>query len=361
MRRRNDNLERMKQSRLLIWTVAVLLFSWVGYRVYLAYADLVTLNVRDMDVRKVVPKLEWQTWEKIVLAKDVTGNVTLNVKRVPLTEVLNIIALQTSARWTALYPIYLRSVATEKFEKVVRGEMPATGSGWSNLEKAPAWRNGGGSMFGNALKSGNDLVSAQITKKDVDFVILALSRFAQAQVVPEDGTFGMINLKLDQAPFAKAVAAVAKQTHRKWDKVFTLQPRNRNVIAVKNVPPADTNAVTAPLKMVIDTNVVRVPKQKDPAEQERQMEAFLATMTPVERQKAEEQISTMQQMNALPPEERQQRMQAMAAQANQSSQADFEQRMQRRLRDGTTDQRIAHDREVLKRQQGPQNQQTKRQ
>jgi len=66
-------------------------------------------------------------------------------------------------------------------------------------------------------------------------------------------------------------------------------------------------------------------------------------------------------MNALPPEERQQRMQAMAAQANQSFQADFEQRMQRRLRDGTTDQRIAHDREVLKRQQGPQNQQTKRQ
>jgi len=339
--------------------VAVLLFSWVSYRVYLAYADLVTLNVRDMDIRKVVPKLEWQTWEKIVLAKDVTGNVTLNVKRVPLTEVLNIIALQTSARWTALYPVYLRSGATEKFEKVVRGEMPAAGSGWSSLEKAPGWRNGGGSIFGNALKSGNDLVSAQIVKKDLDFVILALSRFTQAQVVPEDGVFGTISLKLDQAPFSRAVAAVAKQTHRKWDKVFTLQPRNRTMIAMNNVPQAGTNAVTAPVKMVVDTNVVRVPKQPDPADQERRMEAFLSTMTPAERQKAETQISTMQQMSSLPEGERQQRMQEMAAQAKQSSQADFEQRMERRLRDGTTDSRLAHDREVLKRQQGGQNRQAK--
>jgi hypothetical protein len=349
----------MKGSRLLVWTAAALLFSWVGYRVYLAYADLVTLNVRDMDVRKVVPKLEWQTWEKIVLAKDVVGTVTLNVKRVPLTEVLNIIALQTSARWTALYPIYLRNVASEKFDKVVRGELPAAGSGWSNLEKAPAWRNGGGTMFGNALKSGNDLVSAQIVKKDLDFVILALSRYAQAQVVPEDGTFGTIDLKLDQAPFRKAVAAVAKQTHRKWDKVFTLQPRNRAVIAMKNIPPSGTNSIAAPVKVVMDTNVVRAPKQKDPADQERQMEAFLATMTPAERQKAEEQISTMQQVSSLPEGERQQRMQDMAAQARQSSQANFEQRMERRLRDGTTDQRLAHDREVLKRQQGGQNRQAK--
>jgi hypothetical protein len=76
-------------------------------------------------------------------------------------------------------------------------------------------------------------------------------------------------------------------------------------------------------------------------------------MTPAERQKAEEQLATMQQMNSLSPAERQQKIQEMAAQARQSSQADMEQRIQKRLRDGTTDQRIAHDREVLKRQQQP--------
>jgi len=343
----------MKQSRILIWTLVIGIFGWAGYRVYLAYADLVTLNVRNMDVRKVVPKLEWQTWDRIVLSTNVTGNVTLNVKRIPLTEVLNIIALQTSSRWTALYPIYLQSSATLKFEKVVRGEMPAAGSGWSNLEKAPGWKNGGGSMFGNAMRNANNLVSAQIINKDLDFAALALSRFSQAQVVPEDGAFGTINLKLDQAPFAKAVSIVAKQARRKWEKIYTLQPLKPVMVAMNVKNPGGTNVVSdATLK--VDTNVVvQVSPQKDPVDQERQTEAFLSTMTPGERQKAEEQLATMQQMNSLSPAERQQKIQEMAAQARQSSQADMEQRIQKRLRDGTTDQRIAHDREVLKRQQQP--------
>jgi hypothetical protein len=73
-------------------------------------------------------------------------------------------------------------------------------------------------------------------------------------------------------------------------------------------------------------------------------------MTPEERQKAEEQISMMQQINSLPPAERQQRMQELAAQAKQQSQADLDSRMAKRLRDGTIDQRLAHDRSMLNRQ-----------
>jgi hypothetical protein len=344
----------MKRRRVIIWTAAFLLLSWVGYRIYLAHADLVTLNVHDMDVRKVIPKIEWQTWEHIVLSKDVNGKVTLNVTRAPLTEVLNIIALQTSARWTALYPIYLRKAATEKLEKVVRGEMPGAGNGWSNLDRAPAWKNGGGTMFGNAIRSGNNVVSAQFIAKDLDFAALALSRFAQAQVVPEDGASATINLKLNQAPFPKAVALVAKQAHRKWEKIFTLQPLKRTVVAsntkmVVPTAPAGSNApVVITQSPILDTNMMPVMPQK--MDTERQTEAFLSTMTPEERQKAEEQISMMQQINSLPPAERQQRMQELAAQAKQQSQADLDSRMAKRLRDGTIDQRLAHDRSMLNRQ-----------
>lgn len=343
----------MKSYRAVIWSVAVLLFAWVGYRIYLAHADLVTLNVREMDVRKVIPKIEWQTWEKIVLSKDVAGNVTLNVRRVPLHEVLNIIALQTSSRWTALFPIYSLSSATAKFEKVVRGDVPGEGNGWSSLDKAPRWRNGGGSMFGNAVRNANNLVSAQITNKDLAFAALALSRFAQAQVIPEDGAIGTVNLKLDQAPFQKAVALVAKQVHRKWEKIYTLQPLKRTTVAMNgNVPGATNGVITASAGGKVDTNAVPVPSPPpDPADQQRQTEAFLATMTPQERQKAEEQMATMQQMSSLPEAERQQKMQEIAAQAKQSAQADMEKRMEKRLRDGTTDQRISHDREVIQRQQ----------
>lgn len=323
--------------------------GWAGYRIYLAHADLVTLNVRNMDVRKVIPKLEWQTWEHIVPSKDVAGVVTLNVHRAPLTQVLSIIALQTGSRWTALYPIYSGSRAPAKLEKVVRGEIPADGSGWSHLAKSTAWQKGISSAFGNAVRSANSLVSAQIENKDLDFAALALSRFSQAQVVPEDGAQGKINLKLDQVPFPKAVAQVAKQAHRKWDKIFTLQPLKPVVLAVNNASGDTNNVVSVRPVATVQTNVVETPPAKDPEEQQRQTEAFLATMTPQERQQAEQKIAEMQQLNSLPEAERQQKMQEMAAQAKQASQADMEDRMRKRLRDGTTDQRIAHDREVLNR------------
>ena len=76
------------------------------------------------------------------------------------------------------------------------------------------------------------------------------------------------------------------------------------------------------------------------------MEAFLATMSPEERQKAQEQMTKMEQLKSLPPAEQQQRMQEMKAQVSQTSQMDAEQRIQNRLKNGTTDQRIAHDRAV---------------
>jgi hypothetical protein len=339
----------MKQTQVLIWSVVGALSVWAAYRIYMAHADLVTLNVRNMDVRKLVPKLEWQTWEHIILNKDVSGAVTLNVRRVPLTDVLNIIGLQTASRWTAVFPIYSGRNGTLKLEKLVRGEIPPEGSGWSNLLKAPGWR-GGGTLFGNAVRSVNNVVSAQFENKDLDFAALALSRFTQAQVVPEDGATAKLNLKLDQVPFTKAVAQVAKQAHRRWDKIYALQPVKPVVVAA-NAPTPGTNAVAVPRPAdPVKTNFVQAPIQPDPADQQRQMEAFLATMTPQERQKAEEQIATMQQINSLPPGERQQKMQEMTAQAKQTSQADLESRVRKRLRDGSTDQRIAHDRELLGRQ-----------
>src|SRR5262245_24997142 len=129
----------MKPWRFVAWFSLAIICLWGAYRIYLAKADLVTLNVRNMDVRQVIPKLEWQTWERIIPNKDVAGNVTLNVRHLPLPEVLNIIGLQTASRWTALYPIFAREASTAKLEKVVKGEIPPVGSGWSNLEKAPGW------------------------------------------------------------------------------------------------------------------------------------------------------------------------------------------------------------------------------
>ncbi len=122
-----------------------------GYCVYRAHMNLVTLDVRNMDVRRVVSKIEWQTWEHILVNKAVGGQVTLKVKDVPLDEVLTIVGLQTGARWTGLYPIYSTRKAAQTFQKVVRGEIPALGSGWLNLLKTPLWQRGGGSAVSGGV------------------------------------------------------------------------------------------------------------------------------------------------------------------------------------------------------------------
>src|SRR4051812_6785286 len=126
----------MKPLRIFLALFAAALL-WGGYRVYRAHSNLVTLHVRGMEVRRVIAKLEWQTWERIIVNKDVSGNVTLDVHDVPLDEALNIIGLQTDARWTRLYPIYSTGKAAVDFKKVVRGDLPMAGSGWTNLQKNP--------------------------------------------------------------------------------------------------------------------------------------------------------------------------------------------------------------------------------
>lgn len=335
----------MKPSRIFLALLAGVLL-WVGYLAYRAHTNLVTLKVRNMDVRRVISKLEWQTWERIIANKNVSGSVTLDVRKVPLEEVLNIIGLQTSARWTALYPIYSSGKSARAFRKVIQGDIAQAGSGWTNLQKTPLWQLSGVSGFANILRAENKLVSAQIQNKDLDFAALALSRFSRAQVVPEDGAKGTINLKLEQVPLRKAVAKVAKQVHRKWDEIYTIQPLH---VVVEARPDKRNGEDTVTQVPPPPPNPVEIIREKVNSPPEQAMEAFLATMTPEERQKAQEQIVTMEQINSLPLAQRQQRMQEMATQAKQASQVDMMQRIQNRLKNGTPEQRVAHDRQQFER------------
>ena len=233
----------MKRGALCIALALGAVLLWGGWLTYRARSDLVTLNVRNMDVRKVVSKIQWQTWERIIVNNDVSGKVTLNVRKVPLESVLHIVAMQTSSRWTALYPLYSTGKSVVAFKKAVRGDTPPSESGWTNLFTAPAWRRGNTGGFANNARAENNLVSAQIEGKDLGFATLALSRFTQAQVVAEDGAEGFINLRLEQVPFTEAVAQVARKARRKWDLFYTLQPSRQIFIS------AGVTNVSGPIRM----------------------------------------------------------------------------------------------------------------
>lgn len=336
----------MKTHRVFLVSSVVAVVLWGGYRAYRAHANLVTLNVRNMEVRRVVSKLEWQTWEHIVVSKNVGGNVTLNVHNVPLEEVLNIVGLQTDSRWTRLYPIYSTRKSLGAFTQVLLGKLPPAGNGWLALQQLAAWQQVGLGGFANTLRAENKLVSAQFVNQDMTFTALALSRFSKAQVVPEDGTKGYVNLKLQQVPFERAVAKVARQVRRKWARVYTLQPLNAPVLVRQSVPDSQATNASPPA----DTNQVTITQAKEVLPPERALEALVSTMSPEERQQTLDQIASASQSAGLSPAERQQQMQAgspAAAQAAGAAQEDIETRIEHRLKDGTIDQRLAHDRRVL--------------
>src|SRR5215469_5679596 len=206
----------MKPCRICLVASLAAVLLWGGYRAYRAHLNIVTLNVHNMEVRRVVSRLEWQTWEKIVVSRNVGGRVTLNVHNVPLEEVLNIVGLQTDSRWTRLYPIYSTKKSLSSFNQVILGNALPTTNGWVALQQLSAWQQAGLGGFANTLRAENKLVSAQIVNKDLAFTALALSRFSKAQLVPEDGVKQRIILRLQQVPFEKAVAKVTRQVQRKW-------------------------------------------------------------------------------------------------------------------------------------------------
>jgi hypothetical protein len=326
---------------------------WGAYRAYRAHTNLVTLTVRNMEVRRVVSKLEWQTWEKIVLSKDVGGKVTLLVRDVPLDEVLNIIGLQTDSRWTRLYPLYSTKKSLATFYQVLQGEVLPAGNGWSGLERMASWQQAGLGRFANTLRAENKLVSAQLADKDVAFTALAISRFSRAQVLPEDDTKGVINLRLQQVPLEEAVSQVAQQVNRKWVRVYTLQPLNPAAL-VRQEP---TGSATTNATPFVGTNSVPVALEGGSLPPEQAMEALVSTMTPEEQQQTLEQIALANSSGAPGPGGGQAQMQpvsAAAAQAAQAAQQDLQRRIDLRLKDGTVDQRLAHDRRVLSsKQAGP--------
>jgi hypothetical protein len=340
----------MKPYRKILVALLGVIVLWGGYRAYRAHTNLVTLNVRNMEVRRVVSKLRWQTWEHIVVSKHVGGNVTLNVHNVPLEEVLNIIGLQTDSRWTRLYPIYSTGKSLVSFNRVLQGDLAPAGSGWLALQQIAAWQQAGLGGFANTLRAENKLVSAQFANQDLTFTALALSRFSKAQVVPEDGLKGLVNLRLQQVPFDKAVAKVAGRVRHKWNRVYTLQPLNAGALVMKAGPAAAGTYVSGS-----DTNqVATTTPQAEALAPERALEALTSTMTPEERQQTLDQISSAIQGGGGSSGGAggaagggQQAMQAASPAAAAAAQEDPETRIENRLKNGTIDQRLAHDRRTL--------------
>jgi len=355
-----------------IWgsLLVAILLAWIGSKVYQANRNLVTLNVRDAEVRDVVRKIEWQTWETIVVNKDVKGKVTLNVRRMPLEEVLSIISDQTSSRSLALYPIYSKGKSIVNLRKFVRGDLERDAAGWTNFTRrgfggpgGPGGRGGPGGFggggpggfggfpggFADTVRGQNSLVTLNVTSKDLGFAAQALSRFARAQVVPEDGANAIVSVSLHGVPFRDAVAKVAKVAGMKSDVFYALQAQpdfgrdndddrdRRRDFARGDGEDVEGRRRFSREERNSETNREARAEQWA-AMRQREEEITLATMTPEEQAKMKEEQQKIEEIRNLPPEEQRQRFEQMRNDPQMRQR--MESRMNSNFKNTTPDQKV---------------------
>jgi hypothetical protein len=370
------------KKRIYIWSsvLAVLALFWLGAKAMQAHKNLVTLDVRDADVRDVLKKIQWQTWETIVVHKDVKGKVTLNVVKVPLEEVLSTIALQTSVRISAVYPLYSKSSAYVNLRKLARGDIYRDTAGWTNFSMIDGGGRGGfgggrggpgggfgGGGFGGELMAQSSPVTLNVAAKDLSFATLALSRHANAQVISQDGASGMVTLHLNEVPLVDAVKKVAKASGLKANVFYSVQAQpeefagfGRDFGDEGGGRRGGTNGFGGRFgRSEGDTNwMARFEARNDEREllRQREMEARLATMTPEQQAKAAEERQKFEEMRNLPEDQRRQAFEQMRN--NPQNQARFENRRISYLNNSSPSQRAERSREAMdrraRRQQGGQ-------
>jgi len=306
--------------------MAVFCVGWGSYAAYRAHLNLVTLDVHGADLRAVVHSIMWQTWEKILVHREVNGKVTLNVHDAPLERVLQILGEQTSSRWTAVYPLYSSRKSLTALHNLTLGIATADTNGWSAFQTRGMRLGGGGGpgggAFGANLRAENQLVSMKAVNKDVSVVALGLERYAQAQVVPEDGTKGIVYLSITDGTMSKVVSQLASQVDRHWTRFYAFEPGFRP-------PGGSTND---------DTSAGRDgPPPEFAQRMEQQFEAQLEAMSPEEQKRAQDRRQRWQEMRNLTPEERRERIAQLMS--DPGAQQQMIQRMAQRLKDSTADQR----------------------
>jgi len=356
-------------KKLLLRTALVLLViggACVAYA-WWTHSDLVTLNVRNMEVRQVVKKIERQTRASIVVHTNVQGKVTLNVKRMPLEDVLEIIGEQTFSRWSSLFPLYSNGNSLSRLEKSLCGELDPAQNGWTNLfsrsfgrdgfRGGPGGFGGGGGPFGDSGRGSNQLVSLQIEGKDLQFATLALNRFAQARIVPEDGASGLVTLRLRQAKITAAVSQLAKKAHLSWTRLYTLTgfggfDRGRSEFASRGPGrgergPDDGERRRSDWESMTSEERDERRKQREALEEE-----LNQTLPPAEQAKLAEQQQQREQMRQemsnLTPDQMRERFSQMRGPGGSGGR---DQRMNNSFKYSTPEQRVERYRRMEERRQ----------
>lgn len=314
----------MNRKLLLFAALAVLATGWFGHRAWRAGRDLVTLDVRDQPVAKVVRQMERQTWETIVLADGVEGVVTLNIKDAPLLTALNLVAQQVQARGQEFFVLSFKGDAAKRLARHLGAGTNAPLNQWTNLAGGRGFGGpggpggfGGGMPFGGRGGPGEagegDATNAPARGAGVTLELAStplyeaarrVSRAARAQVVPEDGLVQPVTLSLSAAPPRDAVSKLAAASKTKQTRLYALTGAGRPPGGPReNVSPEDMQArMAARLAQMSDEERARLEAMRNMTPEERQAQMAERLADPAVGQRMAQQMTT--QLRASTPQQR---------------------------------------------------------
>lgn len=219
----------MSKKQILIAAVAAFcLVSAVALfrAVERARHDLVTLRVSEMPLAKVLRKISSQTRERIVWDDHLDTRVNLDVKDVPLTEVLNLLAEQAGAVSRTTYAVHGTKTALENLLRILQRGGDPTQSGWTNLSTRSGFgeQEGTHKVVSESGERGSEQVfrSVKVVTRGADGVAHELDLSPERLLL--QGTL-VSRLPAGQpiAATDRAAAPLAEAMHSRWSKFYTLE------------------------------------------------------------------------------------------------------------------------------------------
>lgn len=125
----------MKMKFILPGLIALAVIGWwAGITVWHRHEGLVSLNVREVPLGDVLHKIESQTGQKI-RAENALENVriTLHVNNKSFSNVLDRVAEQAGAHWATLYAVYDKAQALQALDSALNGNGRLEAAGWKRL------------------------------------------------------------------------------------------------------------------------------------------------------------------------------------------------------------------------------------
>jgi hypothetical protein len=197
---------------------------WFGHAAWRAHRQLVTLNVREMPLAEVLRKIEWQTWQKIRAEKSLDNvRVSLHVTNKPLPDVLDRLADQVGAHWSTVFAVYDSSSALKKLDATLSGDGQLEPAGWAKVAPALLNEKSPTPQAGEPPPGGGHFVIFRRTKDRTTITESGNGHtevWSPEELVTESSLLAQLGNKRSQSATARAAAEIAQQVNGRWTTYF---------------------------------------------------------------------------------------------------------------------------------------------